>query len=301
MQKFKTEISTDFVLNFLKDLYPDVSQVFPQNKWKASQAFFFSTGWEELVLRINFSHRWFYKDSYAFREFSQLWIPIPQICDIGHFWDDLYYCVSQKVLGKIIWDYDINNFLDFVPQIIASLTHIHSIIPKDNWYGEWEENGQAIYKTWREYLMSQVERYSWFTYSNQKWENIIWDLLELYRWLIAYTPSIRHLIHGDYGFWNILSNGDKISWVIDWQYSKYWDYLYDIAWISFCEPTIPFQELFFKHYTKQWFDVSHYKERIDCYKIHFWLSALKYFSEIGDRDELSKIEQRLIRILHTYS
>ena len=42
-----------------------------------------------------------------------------------------------------------------------------------------------------------------------------------------------YLLHGDYGFDNVLVDQGKISGVLDWANAKYGDFLYDVAWLDF--------------------------------------------------------------------
>ena len=49
---------------------------------------------------------------------------------------------------------------------------------------------------------------------------------------LAYLPTERYLIHGDYGFNNVLADEGRVTAVLDWANAKFGDFLFDVAYLT---------------------------------------------------------------------
>jgi hygromycin-B 4-O-kinase len=49
--------------------------------------------------------------------------------------------------------------------------------------------------------------------------------------LIDLTPSRRELVHGGFGYGNVLLNDGRVTAVLDWQDARYGDHVFDLAYM----------------------------------------------------------------------
>jgi aminoglycoside phosphotransferase (APT) family kinase protein len=51
--------------------------------------------------------------------------------------------------------------------------------------------------------------------------------------LLLCCTTQKHLVHGDFGFHNTISDGQAITGVLDWADSRLGDFLYDVVTLTF--------------------------------------------------------------------
>lgn len=302
MSTLKTKIDRELVLNFLKSNFAqDIQSLTAIKEGETSQAFSFSSKDREFVIRVHSKKHGFEKDRYAHDHFNSQRIPIPKTFQIGQLSNKFYCSITQKAEGKIIDHFEKEEIRQFIPELINVLDSIHGFNIGDTQFGDWEIDGKAPETSWKNYLLKLVEEFE--DYKNKTPENtlleqeVVHKILARYKQLVGYCPNIRHLVHGDYGFNNLLSDGKKITSVIDWELSKYGDFLYDVAWLSFWETTIDYADIFLKHYQEKDVSVPNLHERILCYKLHFGLGALGFFSDSEQDKSYKWAKERLLGLL----
>lgn len=302
MSTIKTKIDNEVVLNFLKsDFAPDIQSLTTIKEGETSQAFSFSSKDSEFIIRVNPKKHGFEKDKYAYEHFNSQKVPIPKTFQIGQLSDNFYYSITEKAMGKVIDHFEKEEIRRFIPELIAVLDSIHSFDIGETQFGDWEVDGKALETSWKNYLHKLIRRFE--GYENKTPGStllepaIVQKLVARYKELVDYCPNIRHLVHADYGFNNLLSDGKKITGVIDWELSKYGDFIYDIAWLSFWETAIDYADIFLKHYQKMNVSVPNFQERLLCYKLHFGLGALSFFSNSEQEKSYKQTKERLLGLL----
>lgn len=302
MSTLKTKIANEVVLNFLKSNFaPDTQSLTTIKEGETSQAFSFSSKTGEFVIRVHSKKHGFEKDKYAHDHFNSRSVPIPKTFQIGQLNDKFYYSITEKAEGKIIDHFEKEEICKFIPEFISVLDSIHGFDIDDTHFGDWEIDGKAPETSWKNYLLKLIEEFG--AYENKTPEDtllepvVVQKILARYKQLIDYCPNVRQLVHGDYGFNNLLSNAQKITGVIDWELSKYGDFLYDVAWLSFWETTIDYTNIFLKHYQEKNISVPNFRERILCYKLHFGLGALSFFSGSKQDKNYKWAKERLLGLL----
>ncbi|MHB8651748.1 MAG: aminoglycoside phosphotransferase family protein [Minisyncoccota bacterium] len=302
MSTLKTKIDNELVLTFLKSNFaPDIQLLTAIKEGETSQAFSFSSETGDFVIRVHSKKYGFEKDKYAYDHFNSQNIPIPKTLQIGQLNNNFYYSITQKADGKIIDHFEKEEVRQVIPQLVNVLDSIHDFNIGDTQFGDWKIDGKASETSWKEYLLKLIEKFK--DHENKTFEgtlleqDIVHEILVRYKQLIDYCPNIRHLVHGDYGFNNLLSNGKNITGVIDWELSKYGDFLYDVAWLSFWETTIDYADIFLKHYQEKNVSVPNFRERILCYKLHFGLGALRFFSDSEQEKSYTLAKERLLGLL----
>lgn len=303
MSILKTKVNSKVCLNFLtKNFDPNISSLSPIKGGEMSQAFSFGVNNHKYVIRVNKNKKSFEKDKYACEHFASDKIPIPQIVKTGQINKDYYFAISKKANGK-----DLDNFGEKVikilmPQLISILDAIHQVDIRDKEnYGYWDSQGRAKFKSWKKFILARKDS----DYHN--WEEIfgktffkkeVFDRLykEIVK-LVKYIPEERQLVHGDYGFNNVISDGVEITGVADWGESMYGDFLYDVAWLGFWSSTIKYGEIFEKHYRTKGLKIPHFTERLLCYKFYLGLGSLSFFAKSNQEKSYIWTKDRLFSLL----
>ena len=124
------------------------------------------------------------------------------------------------------------------------------------------------------------------------WEKVYNEILRL----IQYCPEDRKLIHGDYGFDNVFSDGENITGVIDWGEVKYGDFVYDWAWLSYWSKKHYYRDLL-KNSTAKELSILNFDERMKCYELHIGLGALSFYANSQQDAKYHWNKERLLSLL----
>jgi hygromycin-B 4-O-kinase len=234
---------------------------------------------------------------YASEHFASPNIPIPRTIYLNKLDETHYISVTERVEGKILDAYSTADMEKIVPNIVETLDAIHATpINHTEGFGNWD-NGKGENQSWRDYLVERVNEIR--RYNSKPNKPSFYDphfseqLLARYEALIPYCPNIRKLVHGDFGFNNALSDGKKITGVIDWEQSLFGDPLFDVGWLSLWSGTIPYKDIFREHYKNSPKYAEHFDERVDCYVLYGALGSLKFFSESGQEEAYRRSKEKL--------
>lgn len=244
---------------------------------------------------------------YAFNEYCSINIPIPEIYKIGKINETYYFCISQKVEGIILKSFSAKEIEVINVSLFKVLDSIHAIdVSGREGYGKWNEEGKGECKTWKkrilmvdEYVKDSVEKPGLFktTFLEKDFWNKAYNILLK---LIPDCPEEKYLIHGDFGFDNILSNGKKITGVIDWESSMYGDFVFDVAWLDFWSKKIDYKDLYLKHAKIKKIKLDNYEERILCYKLYIGLRTLSFFAYSEQKNKYESIKKEIEKLIEKY-
>lgn len=286
----------------------EVADVRPLSGGEFSRAFAFTAAGRAYVVRVSaFAHaaEAFAKDDYAWRHFASPALPIPRVVTIGQSGDG-HYAISERVVG---------GRLEALPRaarralLPATLDTFDAIARADvrasRGYGSWDREGNGEVPSWHDFLVAAIENKTEGFYQN--WHALFRDsFLErdvyetVYRRMLQlteYCPEERALLHCDYHFDNVLTDGQRITGVIDWGNACYGDPLYDVAWLG------------------RWWSISqgdrdaaallrarhgaapYYDERVACYECHFGLDDLRFYAKTGRREQYERMRDRLLTLI----
>jgi hygromycin-B 4-O-kinase len=306
MSTHKTTANIEDIISFLKeDFSHEITNFEVINGGEGSQAYSFSVGEASYIIRIN-KHRslGFQKDEYASIHYTTNIIPIPKIYKIGKINNDLHFCISEKVKGKILTSFSNEERRQHVPELFNVLDAIHATsIDTTVGYGSWNAEGQGENTSWKEFLL-EIDKFVKSTpgvpglFETTFLEKDFWDTTAArFMELVAYCPEDRFLVHGDYGFNNALAEGNTITGIIDWENSVYGDFLYDVAWLSFWSWDIDYQKLYLEHATKKGIVIENFNERMLCYKLFIGLRSAGFFAYSGQRASYDKAKEIMGKML----
>jgi hygromycin-B 4-O-kinase len=183
-----------------------------------SQTFRFRTEGQNYIVRLNRVVEGFEKDAFAFSRFSTADLPIPKIIRIGQI-DGTFYCISQSMPGVSLQELR----SDELPPVLAPTARILDLIAESDLkgtsrFGPFNASGAGKYESWHDFLIgiSDQCKHDWSVAGGFLDMEIISRILERLHTLVAYCPEVRGLVHGDFGSTNVLTDGRRITGVIDW-------------------------------------------------------------------------------------
>jgi hygromycin-B 4-O-kinase len=262
----------------------------------------------DYVIRFNAAMRVsFEKEAYVYANFASPRIPIPRVIHLGHL-DNIHFAITEKAPGQNLLQIPRSAYPALIPQLIELLDAIHQIPVGDRpGYGIFDGNGVADGPGWRAHLECVREEEqagdffaNWHTLfqttflERDRFDRIFNHMTQL----LGYCPEERYLVHGDYGFGNVLAQDGRITAVLDWNGARYGDFLFDVAWLDFWSPGAGWQDRFQEHYRQTGRTVPSYSERILCYQCYITLGALKFYAKAGDKASYDYATGRILALLH---
>jgi len=308
MSSVKTIVDSSTVEQFLRQKYKSDILKFQFIKGgQLSQAFSFSVNNNAYVIKIR-------KDMHALKKEKAIFetlpdkdpsIPLPKIHDLGIFNKTgtpvLYYCICDLCEGQMLYEYGHTALLDFKSPFIEILVKINLVdISETQHYGHWEDFNKAPFRSWAEfmddYVKSKITDLKEIFAGNSEELSFINMLEEKINKLLPFCSEERHLLHGDYGLNNTLGKGtNEITGIIDWELSKFGDFVYDIAWLEFWAYygkqtyTEEYREIYEKKTEKK---IANYKERLQCYTTCVLLHMVHFFCLSGQLETYQNMKKR---------
>ena len=299
----KSDYSKESITEFLSRKYGEDIRLFPIKEGQESQAYWFSRGGREYVVRINSNMEGFKKDKYAYEHFRSDRVPIPEVVETGNFDGTHYFCISVKADGITYEDSD----EETVVRLLGDITDVTEAISRTDISGTSgcgvfdSDTGNAPFYSWREYLAEVFER-DWTAVSRSYVNlSLIDELLAAYRELISYCPEERALFHGDFGSNNVIvGKKSRISGVIDWDCAACGDFLYDIATAYFWRTWLMCMEKTAAYWERKYSHLPRYTERILCYELRIGLTEIYENAVENDTETTEWLQNRCREILREY-
>lgn len=271
----KPYLSRDELRRFLGEM-PNLS---PMTEGEESLVF----GNDDFILRVNHDIEGFRKDDLVCKTFAGTDLPIPAILEIGHLADGNAFCLLRRAEGRTLQDLSTGELpfvLDAVARVMAAIADRHPAAPSG--FGCFDASGVASHASWHDFLLQPVT----LDWAGAKLGGVN-HVLDLLQELAGHCPEHRALIHGDFGSNNVLTDGGRITAVIDWSEALYGDPLYDLANIFFWRPWLACMEFQARWFETHRLDLLKHAGRLRCYQLHIglgqvWASGLA--GQHGDRD-----------------
>lgn len=243
---------------------------------EVSQAFSFECN-KGYVIRVNRSIAGFQKDAYAYNHFHSDRMPIPEVIQLGHIDEQHAFCISERTPGLTLQDVDDET----IKQLLQPTADIWFALQKydlshTSGYGDFDAHGRGHYTTWREYLLSILNTASFYQDHAESHiaQTLLNDIITIFTSFIQYCPEERYLVHGDFGSNNILTDGTRITAVLDWDCAKYGDPLFDVATAYFWSTWLDCMAAQAAYYEAHLKYLPNYRERLLCYQLHIGLSEV---------------------------
>lgn len=315
MTSFKPAVDQDEVVALLgRHLPPPIRDVRPVVGGNVARIFACTAGGgdgEGFIIRFTSRHAArFAKEAHIAQALAPTGVPISSILHIGEH-GDLRFAISRLAPGTMYDALPPAVGHAMLPTLIETLDAIHAVdIGDTTGFGTFDDRGTGMFPSWRHSLASIREEEPGDQGSYGNWHSLFKTTFldratfdAVYARMaefLPFCPEDRCLVHGDYGFGNVLVDDGHITAVLDWGDAKYGDRLYDVAWLAFwaADPDSPdFAAIFADHSTRKGAILPNYTERIACYQHAIALDAFRYSAKANDEWGYNWILKRL-RVLH---
>lgn len=229
-------------------------------------------------------------------------IPFPKCIGTGKT-GPLAYAVMERIKGRNLGDCPMEQQTAQLPELIELLTRVNQVdVGSTSGYGWIGADGNGAYSSWKDFVTAFNAEDQTGTF----WEN--WHELfrtsclergvfeECYNRLLAYLPynePHRHFIHGDFHQWNILSDGSRITGIIDGN-CLYGDFLVDLAILDRHMPWQGIVERYERRQAELGIEIPSFKERLIGAYYYKGLDGLRFYAKMGMTDAYNGTREFLL-------
>jgi hygromycin-B 4-O-kinase len=288
----------------LQHLGPGAVDITPLAGGNLSSVFAFVHEGKGYVVKFSDLEGAYKTESYVSDLLSGQGVPFPKCIALGKT-SRLAYMIMKKIDGRNLGDYTVEEQARQLPELIGILNKLAAVdIKATKGYGWIGSDGNGAYDTWKEFVVA-------FNAEDQEgtfWEN--WHDLyrtsclekdvfeEIYNRLLAYVPYNelhRGFIHGDFHQWNILSDGTRITGIIDGNCS-YGDSLVDLAILDRHMPWSGVIQAYQDYQEKVEVSIPFFKERLLGAYYFKGLDGLRFYAKMGWSDAYMGTRQFLLNL-----
>jgi len=269
-----------------------------------SSVFFFMLGEAEYVVRFGQANAEYRKEQRIADMLASQGVPYPRIHAVGEE-GDLLYAVSERVQGNILADLGHEQKLVVLPDLVREIARMNRIeLGKTTGYGALDDDGNGAYADWSacvEAMFAERQPGSFWDNWTELFETSCMEretFEELYPRLLAYSrynAPHRHFVHNDCHQWNILSDGRRITGIIDCN-AWYGDFLIDIATIEDAIPGRDMAEDFREHYETIGRPIAQFDERLRGARYLKGIDCLRFYARMGWDHAYYELRDRLLRL-----
>ncbi|KOR89352.1 phosphotransferase family protein [Paenibacillus solani] len=231
-------------------------------------------------------------------------IPFPSCLGLGEF-KSFNYLISEKISGLNLASCSPEQQRQLLPEVIQLLTQMNHIeLGQTHGYGFINTSGNGAYSSWREHIIAvnaedQAGTFwdGWYDlFKTSCLEKDVFD--ECYNRLLAYSSynePYRCFIHGDFHQFNIMSNGQRITGIIDTN-GKYGDFLVDLATLDWHLRNLDVIREYQKYLQQMGISIPNFKERLIGAKYYNGLIGLRFYAKMGWKDAYSGLRNELLNL-----
>ena len=297
----KPELSNQQLLQFLTEKYGSEPQWAPIAEGMESRVLTFIWGDQQYILKVNPNPSGFQKDRWCFQQFHSEELPIPEILEIGSFSFHYAYCLSRRLPGITLEDSAIPTLQQLTPYVSQVWKVIHqSLLPSSEGFGPFNERGHATFSSWQSFLQSTIRG------KDQQWDHLfasnlldataLQPVMHSYLRLTEHCPEERKLVHGDFGSNNVLTDGKKITGVLDWDCALYGDPLFDVAGSFFWSPWLDCMRIQSEFFQQTLRNEASFAVRLQCYQLRCGLEEIHENALAGNQKLLNWLLNRTMQI-----
>jgi hygromycin-B 4-O-kinase len=188
-----------------------------------------------------------------------------------------FFCISEAMPGVTLQDL----VPEDLPRLLEPTARVWEAIAESDLgamrgFGPFDASGHAAYGSWRDFLISiaDEQRYEWRAVGHVVSMDEINRLLERLTGLVGQCPERRGLVHGDFGSNNVLTDGQRITGVVDWSDASIGDPLYDIANIFFWRTWLECMRQQASYFEMKLGGLTELGGRLLCYQLRIGLAEI---------------------------
>lgn len=309
MSDIKPIVEQETILTLLRETFAvPIEDLTPLEGGLVAQTFSFTAGGQAYILRFNTGNFdvTFAKELFIYTHFASPDIPIPPILKVGRL-GDLSYAISRKMVGRRLLALSRAEYEQTLPDLVRTLHAIHLVDvgarPGFGWIGD---DGAGLFPSWQGFIASIMDEERadgfygrWHTlFETTFLERELFAMVcrHLLR-LLPFCPEERWLVHGGYGFNNVLAEPGAVTAVLDWVDAMYGDFLFDVAWLAFWDPGRDYQALFRADYAAKGVPMPDFAQRLLCYQCTIALDGLRFNARVNNATAYNWVKDRITRLL----
>ncbi len=260
----------------LESCMAGVSSLTAVSEGEESQAYRFRSVTRECIVRVNHDVKGFEKDAFAYRRFARSNLPVPEVIHIGQI-DHHFFCISEALPGRTLQELasqELPSLLEPTARVLQVISESELAGMRD--FGPFDASGCGMYESWRDFLISigDTQRYDWSAVGRFVSKDEISRFVERVIKLAERCPETRALVHGDFGSNNVLTDGSRITGVLDWSEASIGDPLYDIANILFWSTWLECMRQQACYFETSLADCAELSNRLLCYQLRIGLAEI---------------------------
>lgn len=303
----KPTLETSEVEDMLSHYFgSDVTGVTSLEGGNLSAVFSFSVFAKEYVIKFNELEGSFETERFISDLLTSQEIPFPSCLEQGKY-KSFTYLISEKISGFILAKCSPEQQRQLLPGVIQLLARMNRVeIGKTHGYGLINKKGDGTHNSWKEHVMAinaedQTGTFweGWYSlFQTSCLEKDVFD--ECYNRLLAYSTynePHRYFIHGDFHQFNILSDGQRITGIIDTN-SKYGDFLVDLATLDWHLRKLDVIQEYLNYQQQLGSSIPNFKERLIGAKYYNGLIGLRFYAKMGWHDAYFGLREELLNLIN---
>ncbi|QHW31170.1 aminoglycoside phosphotransferase family protein [Paenibacillus rhizovicinus] len=261
----------------------------PVSGGNLSSVFAFSLNGAAYIIKFSDMEHAYETEGYVSRLLRQQGIPFPRCMGQGKA-GLLAYSILERIPGRNLVDCTAEEQSLQLPELIRMLTAMnHMDVGATGGFGWIQPDGNGAFPAWRDYVVSFfADEQTGFWEGWREIPGLEQDVVdECYQRLLAYSvynEPHRHFIHGDVSPWNILSDGRRITGIIDGNFA-YGDFIVDVATLKIMMGETDVVKAYQECSEKLGIDIPDFQKRMIGAYYFKGLDGLRFFAKMGrDRD-----------------
>ncbi|MDF2653278.1 MAG: hypothetical protein K0Q73_9083 [Paenibacillus sp.] len=232
-------------------------------------------------------------------------IPYPRCLGRGKY-NQLAYVILERMVGGNLMECSAEQRASQLPELIRILTRMNHVeLGATSGYGWIKPDGNGTYPSWTEYMRDIFAEDQTGTFW-EGWHDLFHTTClekdvfeECYNRLMAYSvynEPHRHFIHGDFHLWNILSDGERITGIIDGNCS-YGDFLVDLTTLVGTLGRLDVVQAYQDYQEQAGIMIPNFKERLIGAHYFKGLDGLRFYAKMGRKDDYSYTRYFLLNLI----
>jgi hygromycin-B 4-O-kinase len=266
-----------------------------------SQAYAYENAGENYVIRISNSDVDFCKGQKLYSLLHAFLIPVPKIYAIGTIAGSTHYAISARCSGCNLAQKKVSDTVAM--ELFKILRMLQAItVSHFNGWGLTDKNLNGLFESWNGFLLRFYNQKMDYQIETLAGNSLLsWELYEAciikIKKLLPYLPQTKNVVHGDFGFDNVIADGDTITGVIDWGEAKLGDWLYDVAYLDFNSNDVPYGDLWKAFVKRKNLTFQNMEERLLCYKLVIGLGSVSIAAHIADEAVFEEDRRKLEKLI----
>ncbi|GLX68008.1 phosphotransferase family protein [Paenibacillus glycanilyticus] len=301
----KPEVAMNDIESLLRSqLGPGAVEITPMDGGNMSNVYSFRIADQGFVVKFSDLDGAYATDQFVSNLLSGHDIPFPRCLASGQF-GLLNYIIMERMQGHNLSECSMEEQEQQLPELFRLLTNLANVdIRSTNGYGWIGSDGNGAYGSWRDFVAAAYAEDQTGTF----WEN--WhdlfqttflerDIFEevynrLMSWL-TYNESNRSFVHGDFHQWNVLSDGTRITGIIDGN-CMYGDPVVDLAVLDRHMPWMGMIETYENYLAKENIVIPYLRERLIGAYYYKGLDGLRFYAKMGWKDAYDETRAFLLNL-----